>query len=126
MIPTSTSRASRAAQLKLLLGDGLGLDGAISTESSTVEVLGRRYRLDHGVVDFDGSLDPRLDIRMMHDFRSLTLTVDIQGRSSNPDLRLTSDSGCVQPGPAARRSSPARRRATTRARSPAMPSRAVA
>jgi hypothetical protein len=82
-----------SGQLELTVGDGIGLDGAISTESGKVDVLGRRYQLDHGVVDFDGSLDPRLDIRMMHDFRSLTLTVDIRGRSSEPDLRLSSDSG---------------------------------
>ena len=79
--------------LKLEVGDGLGLDGTIATERSTVDVLGRRYRLDHGIVDFDGSLDPRLDIQMMHAFRSMTLTVDIRGRSSEPDLRLSSDVG---------------------------------
>jgi autotransporter translocation and assembly factor TamB len=61
-------------------------------------VLGRRYRLDHGIVEFDGPLDPRLDMRMLHDFRALTLTVDIRGRSSNPDLRLASDSGAYSQG----------------------------
>lgn len=79
--------------LKLEVGDGIGLDGTISTERGRVDVLGRHYRLDHGIIDFDGSLDPRLDIRMMHDFRSMTLTVDIGGRSSEPDLRLSSDTG---------------------------------
>ena len=64
-----------------------------NTDPSQYDVLGRRYRLDHGIVDFDGSLDPRLDIQMMHDFRSLTLTVDIRGRSNMPDLRLASDAG---------------------------------
>jgi autotransporter translocation and assembly factor TamB len=87
-----------SGQLKLQVGDGISLDGAISTETGTVEVLGRRYRLDHGVVDFDGSLDPRLDIRLMRDFSSMTLTVDILGRSSNPDLRLSSDNGSYSQG----------------------------
>ncbi len=82
-----------SGQLKLTLGDGLGLDGSISTETGRVDVLGRGYRLDHGIVDFDGSLDPRLDVRLMHDFQSMTLTVDILGRSSTPDLRLSSDTG---------------------------------
>src|SRR5690606_33794538 len=82
-----------SGELKLEVGDGIGLDGTIATETGVVEVLGRRYRLDHGIVDFDGSLDPRLDIQMMHDFRSMTLTVAIGGRSSEPDLRLSSDTG---------------------------------
>ncbi len=82
-----------SGELKLEVGAGIGLDGTIATETGNVEVLGRRYRLDHGIVDFDGSLDPRLDIQMMHDFRSMTLTVDIGGRSSEPDLRLSSDTG---------------------------------
>jgi hypothetical protein len=87
-----------SGQLQLKLGDGIGLDGAISTERGIVDVLGRRYRLDHGIIDFDGSLDPRLDIQMMHDFRSLTLTVNIRGRSSTPDLRLASDTGSYSQG----------------------------
>lgn len=83
-----------SGQLQLSLGQGgIGLDGAISTERGRVDVLGRAYRLDHGIVDFDGSLDPRLDIVMLHDFRAMTLTVEIRGRSSTPDLRLSSDGG---------------------------------
>jgi hypothetical protein len=35
---------------------------------------------------------------MMHDFRALTLTVDIRGRSSTPDLRLSSDTGSYSQG----------------------------
>jgi autotransporter translocation and assembly factor TamB len=88
-----------SGQVKLLVGDaGVGLDGSISTERGRVDVLGRSYRLDHGVVDFDGSLDPRLDIQMSHDFRTLTLTVDIAGRSSAPDLRLSADTGSYSQG----------------------------
>jgi hypothetical protein len=87
-----------SGKLKLELGSSIGLDGTLATERGNVDVLGRRYRLDHGVVDFDGTLDPRLDIRMMHDFRSLTLTVDILGRSSEPDLRLSADAGGYSQG----------------------------
>jgi hypothetical protein len=82
-----------SGKLALEVGDGIGLDGTIATEKGAVDVLGRRYRLDHGIVDFEGSLDPRLDIQMMHGFRSMTLTVDIRGRASEPDLRLSSDVG---------------------------------
>jgi autotransporter translocation and assembly factor TamB len=82
-----------SGQLELSLGDGIGLDGSLATERGVVDVLGRRYRLDHGIVAFDGTLDPRLDIAMAHDFRTMTLNVNIGGRSSEPDLRLSSDNG---------------------------------
>lgn len=80
-----------SGQLQLIIGDGLTLNGAISTERGAVDVLGRRYQLDHAVVDFDGTLDPRLDVRLVHDFKDLTLTVDIIGRASNPIPRLSGD-----------------------------------
>ncbi|HEX5060122.1 MAG TPA: translocation/assembly module TamB domain-containing protein, partial [Kofleriaceae bacterium] len=87
-----------SGQLKLELGDGIGLDGSLSTERGRVDVLGRGYQLDHGIIDFDGTLDPRLDIQMMHSFTTLALTVEIGGRSSQPDLRLSSDSGAYSQG----------------------------
>jgi hypothetical protein len=80
-----------SGQLQLIIGDGLTLNGAISTERGAVDVLGRRYQLDHAIVDFDGTLDPRLDVRLIHDFKDLTLTVDVVGRASNPVPRLSGD-----------------------------------
>lgn len=80
-----------SGQLQLIIGDGLTLNGAISTERGAVDVLGRRYQLDHAIVDFDGTLDPRLDVRLVHDFKDLTLTVDVIGRASNPIPRLSGD-----------------------------------
>lgn len=80
-----------SGQLQLIIGDGLTLSGAISTERGAVDVLGRRYQLDRAIVDFDGTLDPRLDVRLVHDFKDLTLTVDVIGRASNPIPRLSGD-----------------------------------
>ena len=80
-----------SGQLQLIIGDGLTLTGAISTERGAVDVLGRRYQLDHAVVDFDGTLDPRVDVRLIHDFKELTLTVDVVGRASNPSPHLSGD-----------------------------------
>lgn len=80
-----------SGQLQLVIGDGLTLTGAISTERGAVDVLGRRYQLDHAIVDFDGTLDPRLDVRLVHDFKDLTLTVDVVGRASNPTPHLSGD-----------------------------------
>ena len=84
-----------SGQLKLAYGDGIGIDGEIATETGRVDVVGRRYRFDHGLVQFDGSLDPRLDLQMVHDFPKdgFTLTADIGGRASAPDLRLSGDPG---------------------------------
>lgn len=87
-----------SGQLQLIIGDGLTLSGAISTERGAVDVLGRRYQLDHAIVDFDGTLDPRLDVRLVHDFKDLTLTVDIIGRASNPVPRLSGDPAKYTPG----------------------------
>lgn len=84
--------------LLLELGDGMSLNGAITTERGSVDVLGRRYRLEQGIIDFDGTTDPRLDIRLVHDFKNLTLTVDVRGRASNPDPRLSGDPGTYTQG----------------------------
>lgn len=80
-----------SGKLSLMVGEGVTLTGAIATERGAVDVLGRRYQLDHAMVDFDGTLDPRLDVRLVHDFKDLTLTVDVIGRASNPIPRLSGD-----------------------------------
>jgi hypothetical protein len=85
-------------KLDVQVGQGITVNGAIRTVSGTIDVLGRRYRLDQGLVDFDGSLDPRLDIRMVHDFKNLTLTVDVRGRASDPDPRMSGDPGTYTDG----------------------------
>jgi hypothetical protein len=57
-------------------------------------VLGQRYRIDNGVLDFDdGTIDPRLDIRIVRDLRTMTLTAEVHGRASKPVPVLSSDPG---------------------------------
>lgn len=85
-------------RLAVEVGEGLTVNGAITTDRGVVDVLGRRYRLEQGVVDFDGSLDPNLDIRMVHDFKNLTLAVEVRGRASDPDPRMSSDPGGYSEG----------------------------
>jgi translocation and assembly module TamB len=85
-------------RLDVEVGQGLTVNGTIRTTTGTVDVLGRRYRLEQGIVDFDGSLDPRLDIRMVHDFKNLTLTVDVRGRVSEPDPHMSGDPGTYTDG----------------------------
>ena len=91
-------RAVAQGQLRVEVGDGVGMLGQITTERGTVDVLGRRYRLEQGLVDFDGLPDPRLEVRMVHDFKNLTLTVEILGRASDPYPRLTGDPGTYTQG----------------------------
>jgi len=85
-------------KLDVEVGQGITVKGAITTETGVVDVLGRRYRLEQGVVDFDGSLDPNLDILMVHDFKNLTLTVEVHGRASDPDPRMSGDPGIYTEG----------------------------
>jgi hypothetical protein len=78
-------------KLVATVGNGLDLRGMITTTRGTVDVLGRRYRVENALLDFQGTTEPRLDIRMVHDFKDLSLTVDIRGTSLEPDLRLSGD-----------------------------------
>jgi hypothetical protein len=80
-----------SGMLHLEVGHGVTLTGAVSTEKGSADVLGRRYLIDHAIVDFDGSYDPHLDIRLIHDFKTMSLTVDIVGTSLVPDLRFKGD-----------------------------------
>jgi hypothetical protein len=80
-----------SGMLHLEVGQGVTLTGSLATEKGAADVLGRRYLIDHAVVEFDGSYDPRLDIRLIHDFKTMALTVDIVGTSLVPDLRFKGD-----------------------------------
>jgi autotransporter translocation and assembly factor TamB len=42
---------------------------------------------------FDGSAEPRIDIRMSHQFPELALDVAIAGPASSPDLKLSGEPG---------------------------------
>jgi len=68
---------------KLLVGDTVALDGSISTERGDVEILGRRYRIEHAVADFPSSLDPNLDIEVIHEFPEVELVVDVKSSLSS-------------------------------------------
>jgi autotransporter translocation and assembly factor TamB len=87
-------RVTARGKLDVAVGDGLGVSGTISTTKGEVTALTRRYRVESGVIDFDdGTTDPRLDLRIAHDFKTLTLTLDVRGRASAPVPVLTSDPG---------------------------------
>jgi autotransporter translocation and assembly factor TamB len=70
--------------------DGIVIAGQATARTGTIALFDRTYRVDRGVVAFDGPADPRLDVRLVHDFPDLTLAVEVGGRVSKPDIKLTS------------------------------------
>jgi hypothetical protein len=82
----------------LVSNDGVSVDGEIDHQNGDIEVLGREYQIDHASVAFDGSLDPELNVRIMHDFPDVTLIADVHGRASSPDFHMSSDPGVYSEG----------------------------
>ncbi len=85
-------------QMVISVGDGIGYDGSISARRGDIELLGRAYQVDHATFTFDGTLDPLLDLSLVHDFQDVSLTADVHGRASAPDLALSSDPSIYTPG----------------------------
>jgi hypothetical protein len=83
----------RSDRLHVAVGDAVGVTGTVRIEDADAEILGRRYRLEPSHLEFDGTIDPRLDILMSHSFTELTLSVGVTGRVSRPDLQFSSDLG---------------------------------
>jgi hypothetical protein len=79
--------------LEVSLGDTVGVRGTVEIAAQHAEVFGRRYDVQPSNVEFDGTIDPRLDIEMTHEFPALSLEVAFVGRASNPALRFSSQSG---------------------------------
>ncbi|MEO8701919.1 MAG: translocation/assembly module TamB domain-containing protein, partial [Kofleriaceae bacterium] len=85
-----------ADNLKLLVGDHIGLDGKIVIERGDAEnIFGRQYQIaQHEVVTFERNLDPIVNLEMSHRFPELTLTMKVQGSPSDkefPKPRFSSD-----------------------------------
>jgi autotransporter translocation and assembly factor TamB len=92
LLDSDSMRTSISGQVQVTAAKGeLGMDGEIDAESGVAVMFGRRYQIDHASIRFDGTVDPWLDLRLVHDFPDLTLTASITGRASNPDLALSSD-----------------------------------
>lgn len=83
----------RSRNLRLSIGDAVGLTGEILVERGNIELIGRNYRIQPGeAAKFDGSLDPNLSIQVTHTFRSGTsLTAIVGGRLSNWNYRFVTD-----------------------------------
>lgn len=75
------------------VGDTVGVTGTVAIDSADVDFLGRRYIVAPSTVEFDGTTDPLLAIRMAHQFPELTLNVDVEGRASDPKPQFSSEPG---------------------------------
>ena len=72
-------------------GHAFGVFGGIDADRGDVDLFGRRYHVDHAGAQFDGSLDPLLDVRITHDFPEVTTVTEVRGRASKPELTMSSD-----------------------------------
>jgi hypothetical protein len=79
-------------------GEAIAMYGGIEAERGDLELFSRRYQLDHAAVNFDGSLDPLLDIQITYDFPEVTTVTEVRGRLSKPELVMTSDPGTYSQG----------------------------
>jgi translocation and assembly module TamB len=73
--------------------DAVGMKGSIEAQSGDVDLFDRRYRLDRAAASFDGTIDPKLYVRITHDFPDVTTVTVVRGRASAPELALSSDPG---------------------------------
>jgi hypothetical protein len=84
--------------LRVTVGDSVGIEGSIHAERGSVDVFGRRYRLEQARIALDENPDPYIEAKIVHDFKNLTLTVDVDGRTANPNMNLSGDRGAYTEG----------------------------
>lgn len=71
----------------------VGMVGNMNVSRGVLDLFNRRYLVDKAQLHFDGSPDPRLDVRITHDFPEVTTITEVRGRMSKPELILSSDPG---------------------------------
>lgn len=64
--------------------------GGVWLTGGDLDLFDRRYQVDRAALHFDGSLDPVLDVRILHDFPDITTITEVHGRMSKPELVLSS------------------------------------
>ncbi len=72
-------------------GGSTVLAGTIEIRRGHIDVSGQRFDVDYGRVAFDGTTEPRLDIRVTHLFPEALVAVEVRGTPQKPELRLSSD-----------------------------------
>ena len=81
--------------LRVLVGDGIGLDGKIVVVHGDAQLYGRRYEIgENELVSFDGTIEPTIDLRLINRSPDLSLIVNVKGKPSDPEfptLRFEAD-----------------------------------
>lgn len=88
------TRSEVTTRLDLLLGAALPeIRGHVQIDRGFVELFGRRWEVQEARAVLDGAVpaDPRLDVRLVHEFETATVTIAIRGKASEPQVTLTSD-----------------------------------
>jgi hypothetical protein len=67
--------------------------GNVALSRAVLDLFNRRYQVDKAALHFDGSPDPVLDVRITHDFPEVTTITEVRGRTSKPQLILSSEPG---------------------------------
>ncbi|HTR49148.1 MAG TPA: translocation/assembly module TamB domain-containing protein [Kofleriaceae bacterium] len=91
-VTSNEFRGDISGSLNVSVGDRVSFDGSVNASKADVDVLGRRYVVEHAALHFDGTDDPMLDIALSYDFPDVTLYAKIGGRASKPTVALTSSS----------------------------------
>jgi translocation and assembly module TamB len=68
----------------------IGIVGNIRLGRGDLDLFDRRYVIDRAALNFDGSTDPLLDVRITHDFPDVTTVTEVHGRMSKPELVMSS------------------------------------
>jgi hypothetical protein len=80
--------AVKTSDLRLLVGDTIGLEGKIYVERGAADdIFGRRYQIErNAIVTFERTLDPVVDLAMSSQLGDLLLNVKVQGKPSDADF----------------------------------------
>lgn len=92
-------RGTAQGDLSLSLGQGsVGLDGTLYANRGDIDLLGTRSQLERGEVTFDGTVDPLLNIRVVRELDTMSVTAQVSGRASKPEITMSSDAGSYTQG----------------------------
>jgi autotransporter translocation and assembly factor TamB len=92
-VQSSDLRGAVQGKLRVGLGkQGWWVTGDIHVTRGDLDLFGRRYQVERAALDFDGSLDPLVDVRISYDFTTadVTTVTEVHGRLSKPQLELSS------------------------------------
>ena len=81
-VPEFVVDAIARGRVTVSVGDTLGLVGELEVERGSADLFGHRYRVEYGQLEFDGTTDGRLDLKLAHEFPVVTTFVRFASRVS--------------------------------------------